>query len=134
MIEDIHSKFGCLLHYGSHSSGRKHDTLTNGSSNLKITFKLRKVDICCPWMDACIFQYSSIGIKGLKACSWSTGECDAKNNYGTSPLLPTQFIVARDVEISAEKDDLRLAAIFRSAVESSAEKLGHLGKNVMMVI
>ena len=94
----------------------------------------RLIYVAHGWMHV----YSNTQVLGSKVSklvlAWSTGECDAKNNYGTFPLLPTQFIVARDVEISAEKDDLRLAAVFRSAVESTAEKLGHLGKNVMMVI
>ena len=74
-------------------------------------------------MELELLQHSTIGIKGLKAGAWSTGELDIRKNRGMFPLLPTHFVVAKDVKISAHEDEENLSRIFSMASESSAEKM-----------
>ena len=77
-------------------------SLTKEGSNLKISFKIRKVSIRRPWFETAILQYPTIGIKGLPACEWSTGELDPSKNKGKFPLLPTDMVLAKDIMIRAD--------------------------------
>ena len=97
--------YGGLFYSGSVSGGftkshRSSNLIMEGSS-FKIKFKVRKVLIQRPWLEPTLLRYPTIGIKGLKHASWSTGELDFKSNKGSFPLLPTAIVVAKDVEISA---------------------------------
>ena len=97
--------FGGLLYSGSGGGGFGMQTgsskLTKEGSNLKISFKLRKVLIHRPWFEPTILQYPTLGIKGLQPGSWSSGELNVTSNKGTFPLLPTAFVCAKDVIIGA---------------------------------
>ena len=70
-------------------------------SQLKISFRVRKVTIQRPWMDPAILHYPILGIKGLESSAWWTGEMDSHTNEGSFPLLPTAMIVAKDIKIHA---------------------------------
>ena len=97
--------YGGLFYSGSASGGFEKESgnseLTTKGSNLVISFKVRKVLIHRPWLEPTILQYPTLGIKGLKSGSWSSGELNAASNKGQFPLLPTAFICAKDVTISA---------------------------------
>ena len=68
-----------------------------------------------PWLETLLLNYPTIGIKGLDIASWSTGQLEAAENKGQFPLLPTAFIVAKDVTISAGS--------YSKTVETSFEKM-----------
>lgn len=102
---EAEASYGGLFFSGSASGGFTKKTgnssLTQKGSNLKISFKVRKVLIERPWMEPNILQYTTLGIKEMKPAQWSTGSLNAKTNKGSFPILPTACIVAKDVVISA---------------------------------
>ena len=102
-------------------------SLTKEGSNLKISFKIRKVSIRRPWFETAILQYPTIGIKGMPAGKWSTGELDPSKNKGDFPLLPTDMVLAKDIEIHAD-----------SFTETAEEKFSKLttkaGANAVSVV
>ena len=116
----IDFNFSGLFSFVESNNAKTQKAFTSESTNLKFSFKIRKVAIDCPWIDMDIIQYSNIGIRGLKACSWSIGELHIKKNKGIFPLLPTHFVVAKDIEISAQLGDMKLSAILKSADEAIA--------------
>ena len=99
------ASFGGLFYSGSVGGGfskkNGNSSLTKEGSDLKISFKVRKVIIQRPWLEPAILRYSTLGIKGLDKGTWSTGKLD-KSNEGSFPLLPTACIVAKDVVIQAK--------------------------------
>ena len=112
----------------------KQNALTSDTTNLKFSFKLHEVAIDRPWMNMDVFQYTNIGIEGLEAGSWSNGKSKKKKNNGIFPLLPTHFLVAKDIRISAHKYDERLAMIFKSAGEGAPEDKSSLGDVMVCTI
>ena len=99
------ASYGGLFYSGSASGGFEkksgNSELTNKGSNLEIKFMVRKVLIHRPWLEPTILQYPTLGIKGLQPGSWSSGELNAASNKGQFPLLPTAFICAKDITVSA---------------------------------
>mmetsp|Transcript_13433 Transcript_13433/g.20257 ORF Transcript_13433/g.20257 Transcript_13433/m.20257 type:complete len:541 (+) Transcript_13433:23-1645(+) len=73
-------------------------TETATSSSISISMRIAKVKVERPWLDLGLLRYSPLAIQGLVAGSWSTGEADPQAMF---PLLPTAFIVARDVYLSS---------------------------------
>ena len=69
-------------------------------SDVKISFKVRAVQINRPWLDLSVLNNKTYKIYGEDPGSWSTGELDA-NNKGSFPLLSTQMIVASDIKVTA---------------------------------
>ena len=69
----------------------------NKQSDVKISFKVRAVQINRPWLDLSVLNYT---VSSEDPGSWSTGELSA-DNKGTFPLLSTQMIVARDITVTA---------------------------------
>lgn len=98
------ASFGGLFYSGSVGGGfSKKDgnsSLTQEGSDLKISFKVRKVIIQRPWLEPSVLRYSTLGIRGLDKGSWSTGQLGTSNT-GSFPLLPTACVVAKDVVIQA---------------------------------
>ena len=72
----------------------------NKRSDVKITFKVRAVQIDRPWFDPSILENENYTIPGERSGSWSNGKLDASNN-GSFPLYSTQIIVARDIKVTA---------------------------------
>ena len=99
------ASYGGLFYSGSASGGFEkksgNSELTNKGSNLEIKFMVRKVLIHRPWLEPTILQYPTLGIKDLQPGSWSSGELNAASNKGQFPLLPTAFICAKDITVSA---------------------------------
>ena len=99
------ASYGGLFYSGSSSGGFEkksgNSKLTSKGSNLEIKFMVHKVLIHWPWLEPTILQYPTLGIKGLQPGSWSSGELNAASNKGQFPLLPTAFICAKDITVSA---------------------------------
>ena len=81
---------GCVTTYNS----------LNKRSDVKISFKIRAVEIFRPWFDRAILKNKNYKIFGEGPESWSTGDLDASNK-GSFPLLSTQMIVAKDITVTA---------------------------------
>lgn len=100
------ASYGGLFYHGGGSGGfdRKagNSSLTKKGSNFSLTFKVRKVIINRSWMDPSLLLYTTIGIKGIPVGAWSSGELSATQNHGTFPLVPTAYVVAKDVTLKAE--------------------------------
>lgn len=84
---------------GGFSSDNEKSSLTEQGTDLKISFKVRKVTIQRPWLDPIVLCYPTLGMKGMEAGAWSSGDLN-KSNKGRFPLLPTAMVVAKDVNIS----------------------------------
>ena len=72
----------------------------NKQSDVKISFKVRAVQINRPWLDLSILENTNYTIDGEKPQNWSTGELNA-DNKGWFPLCSTQMIVAKDITVTA---------------------------------
>lgn len=98
------SSHGGLFYIGNVSGGFErrsgNNLLTKTESQINMSFKIRKVFIRRPWLNPAILKYTTLGIQGQKAGSWSSGVLD-KSNKGAFPLLPTAFVVAKDITISS---------------------------------
>ena len=119
--------YGGLFYSGGASGGftkkQGNTSLTQKGSNLKITFKIRKVLVQRPWFQPSIMQYPTLGINGVPQNSWSNGELSFKDNRGLFPILPTAFVVAKDVVIHADS--------FTKTAQTSFESLDtHAGFKV----
>ena len=72
------------------------------STSNSVAFSVAKVAITRPWLDPMLLAYSPVGVKGFTPGSWSDG-----TGFPTQaatlklPLLPTSFIVARDISITS---------------------------------
>ena len=86
------------------------------AKSLTFSFSVRKVLIHRPWLEVGILKYPTIGIRGLKAGGWSSGELDA--NEGQFPVLPTAMVVAKDIVLKVEE-----------SAKSSLETLYHLSSS-----
>ncbi len=82
---------------GGHSEQKAH--LDSETSNLTVSFEFMRVDIRRPWLDFQLFGLKGWRSFGRDPGSYSNGTFTT--NHGAFPLLPTSFIVARNVKISA---------------------------------
>ena len=78
-------------------------SITGEYSDVKISLKVRTVQISRPWLDTSILKNRNFTIDGEPPGSWSTGELSA-DNKGSFPLLSTQMIVARDIIVTASTE------------------------------
>ena len=69
------------------------------SSGFSIRFKYCRVNIERPWLNLTLLSLKNWYISGSGAGEYSTGSLD--NNPGMFPLLPTSFIVVKDLSITA---------------------------------
>ena len=125
---EAEASYGGLFFSGSVSGGftRKegNTSLSEKGSDVVISFKVRKVLIQRPWFETLLLNYPTIGIKGLGKGSWSTGKLDASTNKGQFPLLPTAFIVAKDVKISAKSYSDQAASSFKNLSTHASFRVG----------
>ena len=75
---------------------------TGDSRDVKISFKVRSVQIDRPWLDLSVLKMQNYKIPGEGPGSWSSGELESSNT-GSCPLITTQMIVAKDIKITASK-------------------------------
>lgn len=73
-------------------------TAGNIKPNLTISFRFCRVDIQRPWLTMILLEMNGWKINGQSAGSFSNGQ--SIDNLGSFPLLPSSFIVARDLVIS----------------------------------
>ena len=85
---------------GEGSQEKKIDT--GSSRGIKISFKVRSVQINRPWLDTGALKIEHYVVPGVGPGDWSTGVLDSSNK-GSFPLLTTQMIVVGDVTVTAEK-------------------------------
>lgn len=99
----INVGYSCFLSVkaeGNTTDEKKVDT--GDSRDVKITFKVRSVQISRPWIDLSALRIQHYKIPGEQSGSWSTGKLESSND-GTFPLLTTQMIVAKDIKVTASK-------------------------------
>ncbi|WP_218964985.1 hypothetical protein, partial [Nostoc linckia] len=82
---------------GSHQS-QQYD-LSEDTTGLKASFRFGRVEIRRRWLDASLLSLRGWSTAGRSPGSYSNG--NDSNNPGVFSLLPTSFIVARDIQISA---------------------------------
>ena len=75
---------------------------TGDSRGVKISFKVRAVEISRPWLDPSVLKVENWIVPGLAKGAWSTGVLNSSNK-GVFPLLTTQLIVAKDITVTAAK-------------------------------
>lgn len=107
---------------GGFSSNNEKSSLTEKGKGLKISFKVRKVTIQRPWLDPIVLCYPTLGMKGMEAGAWSSGDLN-KSNKGQFPLLPTAMVVAKDVEISWETVDKTFEKTLKETSSNASAKV-----------
>lgn len=75
--------------------------IETSTTDIKVEFKLGRIEIRRPWLNSSIFTLSGWNVPGRSVGGYSNGKVD-ESNKGAFPLLPTAFIVARDIRISAK--------------------------------
>ena len=131
------SSHGGLFYTGSASGGFErrngNNFLTSTQSQISMSFKIRKVSINRPWLTPAILKYSTLGIQGQKAGFWSSGVLD-KANKGIFPLLPTAFIVAKDITVSSNMySDVAEEALSKISTHSYVRVSGSYSFTVRLI-
>lgn len=107
--------------------------LTTTQSQIRMTFKIRKVFINRPWLTPLILNYPTLGIQGQKVGSWSSGVLDKTNN-GVFPLLPTAFVVAKDVTVSSNMySDVAEKALSKISTHSYVRVSGSCSLTLILI-
>ncbi|WP_369211863.1 hypothetical protein [Streptomyces flavofungini] len=76
-------------------------SLNTETSNMTISFRFGRIEIRRRWLDTSLTSLRGWSTAGRRPGDYSTGEVNDKNE-GIFSLLPTAFIVARDIKISAD--------------------------------
>lgn len=92
--------FGLFSIGGGAGGSRTTKSTSSDTSNLKISFRMARVELRRPWFDPLLFSLGGWSVHGRQRAAYSDGSDDG-TNHGVFPLFPTSFIVARDVQISA---------------------------------
>lgn len=79
-----------------------------GSSDLRITLQMLKIDIRRPWFDPLVLRLRGWSLDGIEPGFFSNGQPDA--DQGLCPLVPTSVIAVRDVRITGPWTDADRAA------------------------
>jgi hypothetical protein len=82
---------------GGHSEQQAH--LDEQTSRILVSFEYKRVDIRRPWLDFQVFNMKGWRTNAYGPGGYSNGTFTS--NHGAFPLLPTAFIVARNVRITA---------------------------------
>ncbi|MEU6821052.1 hypothetical protein ABZ921_10510 [Streptomyces atriruber] len=83
------------------STERTQYSLHTETSNMNISFRFGRIEIRRRWLDSSLTSLRGWSTAGRRPGDYSTGEISDKNE-GIFSLLPTAFIVARDIKISAD--------------------------------
>jgi uncharacterized membrane protein YgcG len=75
--------------------------LAAAGTNVRISMEVARVDILRPWLDISMTDKQPLAMSGVLPGGWSTGYVGVANN-GTFPLYTTAFIVARNINITAD--------------------------------
>jgi hypothetical protein len=92
---------------GSRPTAMRLDPKTNLK---KLRFKALAVSLTRPWFDFSILKVNGIYLQGQDIGLYSSGQLDG--NDGVLPLLPSNFLLAKDIEIEADwaPTDLQVVA------------------------
>jgi hypothetical protein len=130
---------------GSGGVSEKRSHLHTETRSVKIAFEYMRVEILRPWLDLSLFSFTDYSLNGRPKGYFSTGKADGKN-HGVLPLLPTVFIVARNLVVSAEWSAEDLETVHKvvnggggfsffgisvgggASTSSSSTKISHEGK------
>jgi hypothetical protein len=108
----------------SFSSSSYANQFTSSTSTSSISFEIAKVAISRPWLDPTLLSYKPVGVRGTSPGAWSDGRgLPSTDTSLLFPLLPTGFIVARNVELTS--DSWSSMAEQLSAVSSKRERAGY---------
>ncbi|WP_157882571.1 hypothetical protein [Streptomyces silvensis] len=83
------------------STERTQYSLQTETSNMTISFRFGRIEIRRRWLDASLMSLRGWSTAGRRPGDYSTGEVNDKNE-GIFSLLPSSFILARDIKISAD--------------------------------
>ncbi|CAG8572990.1 3737_t:CDS:2 [Paraglomus brasilianum] len=108
---------------GGYSDQHKHTTEHSSSDDSKINIDIKclKVTIQRDWLDASLLEKKFWSMEGVPKYGWSTGSIEAANRRGEWSLIPTDFIVARDIKITAG-----LSSSEQQLVTDATHKEAHL--------
>jgi hypothetical protein len=85
---------------GSVSRSTSSVDIESSTTDIEIKFKLGRIEIRRPWLNPSILTLDGWSVPGRVKDSYSNGKND-ESNQGIFPLLPTAFLIARDIEITA---------------------------------
>ena len=108
-IESTSSGFVSLLQSGS----IKKNINLGDSKDVKIYLQVRSVQIDRPWIELSALKLQEWRIPGEGPSFWSTGVLESSNN-GSFPLLSTEMIVAKDIEVTASKFSEEISDILKA--------------------
>lgn len=76
-------------------------SFSSSDTSSKMTFSIAKVQITRPWLNPLLLAFYPVGMKGIVPGAWSdgTGLPSSTVDYQL-PLLPTSFVVAKDIVIA----------------------------------
>jgi hypothetical protein len=88
---------------GFSSQGSDGSVLTSGAKNMTVSFQYGLCQVIRPWMLSDVMRMKNYFVKGQKAGSISSGKLDEQvgDLDKLLPMLPTSFIVVRNVRIHA---------------------------------
>lgn len=95
--------------FGASGGTRSFSTSTTSewsqqSSSTTISFEVAKVSIQRPWIDTSLLSFRPVAIRGLQQYQWSDGTgLPNEELVSRFPLLPTDFVVTRNIVISSDK-------------------------------
>ena len=113
--DDTYTKLGGKVSYVFFSFGSSGEktvkTTTEDTKGLRISFKVKTVDIRRPWMDTSLLDYDCITLASAHTGQWSDGEL-LPSNKGSFPLLPTAMVLATDITVTATQFSSRTKDVF----------------------
>ena len=87
---------------------------TQGSTNIKISAKVRDVQINRPWLNRAVMDLDNFSVPGYDTPgSWSTGEVSSSNK-GAMPMISTKLIVAKEIKVTADKFSKEISDTLKS--------------------
>jgi hypothetical protein len=99
---------------GSAGGSSSRQSVVSDSSSLRLSFQVSRVEIYRPWFDFTLLSLSGWKVAGRAARAYSTGVINP-NNHGIFPLVPTSFLVARNIQITANWGHSDLQTISNSS-------------------
>jgi hypothetical protein len=99
-----HSHGSSSDHWGSNATGQSFSQFSDEMSDVSISFEFGLCDIYRPWMLAEMFVIDGWYLPGEASGAVSDGTIGGQNNVDDHhflPMLPTQFLVVRNVKITA---------------------------------
>jgi hypothetical protein len=91
---------------------RSDERVQFASSQFNVSFEIAKVSIQRPWIDLTLLDLTPVGLRGVRPGGWSDGSAFfAQVSSYAFKLLPTSFVVARNIRLSSAAIDQYSEAI-----------------------